>query len=79
MKTEELDGNIIIEEWDYIVAGSGFAPKCPKGCKSTGGDFNLHTELEIYELGNFSGQRATQDMNWRESKKIKFEDVRRNQ
>jgi len=55
IRTPELNGDTIIDEWSNIVISSKFAPKCLNGCENENrkDEVNTHTESEVYELGNF--------------------------
>jgi len=76
IRTPELNGDTIIDEWSNIVISSKFAPKCLNGCENENrkDEVNTHTESEVYELGNFIGGEPG-NINGREARKIEFNEV----
>ena len=49
-RTQLITGEEIKHNWTMLVMGSGFnAGKCKNGCRSTFSDYNINTELKIFE------------------------------
>lgn len=51
VESKTLDGADLKDSWAQLTLTKGFnTPKCPKGCPASFSDFNISTEMKIYEV-----------------------------